>query len=131
MEKDVQNEFKEKSRLTAKALLEKRGLIEQKKNRVIEIEVDELGLFRFRVPDKIDIADCNEHDDSDAVLVYQCCLEPNLKDKELQDGFGCSFPIDIVNKLMLPGEVALLATELTKAAGYDSELIKVIDNIKN
>lgn len=44
--------------------------------------------------------------------------EPNLKDKELQDAFGCTSPMDIVEVIFKAGEIPQIAIECMKLAGY-------------
>ena len=63
--------------------------------------------------------------------VYQACIEPNLKDKELQTGLDCKTnPVGVVRKLFSPAEVEMIATEIGKISGMHHEpgLIKEIKN---
>ena len=131
MEKQLQTEFKAKSRLTAQALLEKRGLIEDKKNKILELEVEGLGVLAFRLPDDEDIREAQDCEDEDVMLIYSCAIEPSLKDAELQAGFGCTIPIEIVDKIFLPGEKQRVAAKLMEAAGFRRDAVKVVENIKN
>lgn len=131
MEELVKSQFEQKARLTARTLIEKRELIQNKKNAKICIEVAELGEFVFRLPTIVDIEDSGALDNDDAMLVYTCCLEPNLKDTELHAAYGVTHPVDIVHEIFLPGEVARISRELVQRSGYGEDAVKVIDAVKN
>lgn len=72
-----------------------------------------------------------EADEGNSYLVYQCCIEPKLKDKELQEAYGCSVPTDIVENLFDPGEIAALSIECAKLAGYGDGSVNIVDTVKN
>ena len=55
---------------------------------------------------------------ADMYLVFECVVEPDLKDKSLHEAYGCADPIDIVNELFLPGEVAGIADKIMKLGGF-------------
>jgi hypothetical protein len=55
---------------------------------------------------------------ADIYLVYQCCVEPNLKDPKLQEAFGCVEPMDVVSEIFLPGEVAAIADKIMGLGGF-------------
>ncbi len=68
-------------------------------------------------------------EDGDAYLVYQCCVDPSLKDAQLrEDGKD---PISLVYDLFLPGEITYIATECLKLAGYDPAAVNVVEAVKN
>lgn len=131
MDKIEKQQFENKAVLTAKALIEKRALIEKKKQGNVLIEVTGLGTFEFRIPDFYDIEDSNANEDSDQYLIYACCTSPNLKDKELQEAYNVSNPMDIVHAVFMPGEEAAISRILVEKAGYGAEAAKVIDKVKN
>ena len=54
----------------------------------------------------------------DKYLCYECITEPNLKSKEVQDAFGCTEPMDVVDIIFEPGEIPQIAIECMKLAGY-------------
>ena len=63
--------------------------------------------------------------------VYQACVEPNLKDKELQTGLDCKTnPVGVVRKIFSPAEIEMISTEIGKLSGMHHEpgLIKEIKN---
>ena len=68
-------------------------------------------------------------DDGDAYLVYQCCIDPLLKDAQLrEDGDD---PFGLVYSLFLPGEITAIASECLKLAGYDPAAVNVVEAVKN
>jgi hypothetical protein len=68
---------------------------------------------------------------SDKHMVYNCVIEPNLKDKELQKEFGCVEPTDIVDFIFKSGEIAAISSYCIEMAGYGKGLKKVDKDIKN
>lgn len=68
---------------------------------------------------------------SELHLVYHCVVEPNLKSEELQAGFGCVEPTDIVSELFRSGEISMIAGEAMRLAGYVKGIEKVDKEIKN
>ena len=59
-----------------------------------------------------------EAGEGDKYMCYECIVEPNLKDAELQEQFGCANPMDIVDVIFAPGEIPQIAVECLKLAGY-------------
>lgn len=124
--------------LNAKELIKKRDLINQKKNKEIQIKVPDTGTFLFRLPTMEDYEDSEAYAKSrkkqtlaNNYLLHACCLEPNLRDEELLKAYGCKDPVDIVDKILLVGEITSIADTLVKKAGFDKENILVVDKIKN
>lgn len=56
--------------------------------------------------------------------------EPSLKSKELMEHFEVLTPIDLINKLFLPGEITTLFNEINKLNGFSDDDEKV-NTIKN
>lgn len=124
--------------LSAKELIKKRDLINQKKNKEIEIEVPETGTFLFRLPTLEDYEDAEAYGKSrkqttlsNNFLIHACCLEPNLRDSELLKEYECKDPVDIVEKILMFGEITSIADVLVKKAGFDKDNLAVVDKIKN
>lgn len=69
-------------------------------------------------------------DEADIYLLYNSIVEPNLKDKELQETFDCIEPSDIISKIFEVGEIPAIAQEILKSAGYGSHIERV-KQIKN
>ena len=74
--------------------------------------------------------DAQEMENGDAYLVYQCVTDPCLKSKELQEGFGCVEPMEIVEKLFDPGEIPQISVECLRLSGY-IDGVKAVDDVKN
>ena len=117
----------------------KEQILNSKKTRkTAELYVKSLdGTITVVAPNRAIITDSAEMggDDGtmgDVYIVYQCVTEPALKSKELQDAFECIEPMEIVEKLFLPGEINAIAKELLELAGYDQNGVrKVTDDVKN
>ncbi|MBY6789206.1 hypothetical protein HYH43_07110 [Clostridium botulinum] len=63
--------------------------------------------------------------------VYQGCIEPNLKDKEFQEGLKCKAnPLGVVRKMFSRAEVEMIATEIGKLSGMyqQKDMVKEIKN---
>lgn len=59
-----------------------------------------------------------EPGEGDKYMCYECIVEPNLKDAEVQKQFGCTNPMDIVDVIFAPGEIPQITIECMKLAGY-------------
>lgn len=80
----------------------------------------------------IEMAQDNARSDkADAYMVYNCVVEPNLKDAGLQKEFGCVEPTDIVDILFKSGETASITGHCLQLAGYGRGLKKVDNDLKN
>ena len=55
---------------------------------------------------------------SDVELIYESVIEPNLKDKDLQQAYGCIAPSDIVPMIFKAGEIGSIATAIMKCTGF-------------
>ncbi|MCW6678158.1 hypothetical protein NH286_03190 [Anaerococcus sp. NML200574] len=127
------------AKLSAKELLAKKNIIEDKKNKKIEIEVPDIGTFTFRLPSIADYEDAQAYGknrdnpgyEQNKYLIYACCLDPKLDDEELMKGFEVKAAVDLIDKLMLVGEVSSIATILVEKAGFDKEALKVVEEVKN
>lgn len=121
--------------INARSLIEKRKLIEEKKKKEFNVEVKDLGVFRFRTPDIFDLDDAQNYGDGkkeDDFIIYTCCIEPKLNDKELLEAYEVTGDaIGIVDKLLLPGEKAAISRILVEKAGYNEESAKIAEEIKN
>lgn len=64
-------------------------------------------------------------------MILNCCVEPNLKDSQLQKEFGCGEPTDIVPLLFQVGEISRIPTLLMELAGFNQNLNhKVVSDVK-
>lgn len=120
--------------LSAKELIKKRKLIEEKKRKEFIIEINDMGQFKFRTPDMFDVIDSQAfkgggHEEE--YMIYTCMVEPNLRNAELQEAYECHEPFDIVDALFLPGEKQAIAQLLLDQAGYKDDIAKVVSEVKN
>ena len=69
---------------------------------------------------------------SDIELIYESVIEPNLKDKDLQQAFGCTAPSDIVPLLFKAGEIGSIASAIMRCAGYGKTIeARIHEEAKN
>lgn len=68
--------------------------------------------------------------EADKYLVYNSVVEPNLKDTNLREAYGVIAPLDIVDEIFEPGEVAGISKEIVRLAGY-GDSVQVVNDIKN
>lgn len=68
--------------------------------------------------------------DANLLIVTNGLMEPDVKNKDLQEHFGAASPKDLTEKLFNGGEIMNLADEIRKLSGYDEE-DKVDEEIKN
>ncbi len=118
--------------LSAETLLKKKDIIKKYKNEKLDIEIEEIGTFRFKVPTDENLSSIEglEPKDQDAYLVYACCESPNLKDENLQKEFGGDLPFEIVKNILKGGDIKKIVTELLNASGYNETKLKV-EKVKN
>ncbi len=124
--------------LTVTDLLKKKEELKQKENQREEIYVPSLDAYiivkkptRSLCMEALSIAQ-NEstQDKADLHMVYNCVVEPNLKDEKLQEEFGCIEPTDIVEKIFEAGEIGSISGYCLQMAGY-SDSVKAVKDIKN
>lgn len=119
--------------LTIKDLITKKDSIKAKKKETMPLYVKSLdGNIIIAKPDRALVLEAQDLPDekADVHLVYNCVVEPNLKDEELRKSFGVVAPDDIVDEIFDPGEVVSIAKELMTFAGY-RDSVKVVEELKN
>ena len=91
------------------------------------------GTVLLKAPKVEEVADATKlaEDGGNEYLIYSCCVDPNLKDKELQESYGVAEPVELVQKIFEPGEIASLSIECMKLAGYSEDSVRPVDTIKN
>lgn len=77
------------------------------------------------------VRDEKQSDKADAYMVYNIVVEPNLKDAELHKAFGVKDPLEIVEKIFEPGEIAQISEIGLELAGYKKGTVSVIKDLKN
>lgn len=90
------------------------------------------GVITIMKPSRDLIYDALDMDtlEGDKYLVYNSVVEPDLKNKDLHKAYKVITPIDIVDALFDPGEVADISKEIVRLAGY-VDSVKVVDDLKN
>lgn len=134
MDKKIKVDLQRNQLLTAKDLLARKNLIARQKCATFEIDVENFGAFKFRTPTIDDIEDAQKFKDGDSqddYIIYTCSVEPNLRNAELQEGFECSEPFDIVEKLFLPGVIPQIAEKIVQKAGFKAGSVTLVEDIKN
>ena len=122
-----------KNKITLKDLLQRKEAIRSKRtNETKSLYIRSLdGVITIQKPDRTLCLDAIGMDqEGDAYMVYNCVTEPNLKDPDLQQEYGCVTPMEIVEKLFEPGEIANIAKESVELAGY-GDSVTAVDEIKN
>ena len=120
--------------LTLKDILKRKDFFKAKNKETRELYIKRLDANI--VITKPDIALCSEcldmedSHESNKYFVYEIIAEPNLKDAKLQEEFGVVEPIDIVDELFDAGEIAGIATEGMKFAGFYGG-VEVVEELKN
>jgi len=91
------------------------------------------GCIVIEKPDRklcLDALDMEDSAEADAYLVYECVVEPSLKNPELQKAYGVVRPLDVVTEIFEPGEIASISKEILKFAGY-IDSVKPVEDVKN
>jgi hypothetical protein len=126
-------------KLTIKDLLAQKAQLKQKKQRTQTLYVESLDAeiviqepSRALALEALEMAqDDMQSDKADPYLVYQCVVEPNLKDPQLQKEFGCVEPTDIVSMIFRSGEIGAISGHALQLAGFGQGVKKVDADLKN
>jgi hypothetical protein len=116
-------------KLNIKDLIANAERLKKRKEETKELRVKSLdGNIVIGKPDRQLILEAMDmkDEDGDLYLVYECVLEPNLKDKELQEAYGVN-GYEIVDAIFEVGEISSISKEITKFAGYGDS----VEEIKN
>lgn len=118
---------------TLKILL---GLNGDEVNQTAEIEVKRLSkltgkkvVWKIRALGYNRLSDMKEWDTAkrNLMTVLEGTVQPDLKSAELADHFGVMTPEEVVRKVLLPGEIDVIAGRIHGLSGYG---INVIADIK-
>jgi len=115
--------------LIKNALEKKKGGRKTKKRFVQSLN----GCIGIEKPDRklcLDALDMDDSAEADAYLVYECVIEPSLKNPELHKAYGVVRPLDIVNEVFEPGEIANISNEILRFAGY-LDSVGPVEDVKN
>lgn len=120
--------------LTVKELIAKKAKIEKRFNETLELNIDGLGVCKFRKITRSDVEGAEKYkfgEMSNEYLVANTMLEPDLTDSELLKAFNSNHNIDLVSKLMTYGEIRNVATKLSDFSGFDDECVQIVEKLKN
>lgn len=115
-------------------LLERKDQLKNKKNQTKTLYIESLDShIVIQKPSRalVNEALSMDGDKADEHIVYNCVIKPNLKSADLQKGFGCVEPTDIVDMLFEAGEVTAISGHSLQLAGYGNGLKAVDKEIKN
>lgn len=62
--------------------------------------------------------------------VYEQTIDPEFKSKELREKFGVKRPVDIVETLLLGGEILMVYQAILKLSGFNKDGLD-IEEVKN
>lgn len=117
--------------VSIKELIEQKELVKARKQQKFDLETS-VGTITVKQPTRALAADSIDMEDSDPYIIVECTVEPNLKDKQLLEAYGCAEPTDIPGKLFKAGEVNAIARKIMECAGYrkdiKSELHEAVKN---
>ena len=119
--------------ISVQELIANKEKIEKSKKDLYDLETS-IGTVTVKQPSLALITEVMglEKNTTDKYLILQTVVEPNLKNKELQRAYGCTEPLDIVEKLFKPGEVYALSKKIIECAGYGANIeAKVHEKLKN
>jgi len=64
-------------------------------------------------------------------LVAACCAEPNFKDAQLQARYGVVGEIELMDKILKPGQFNELMTAVMELNGFSANMDELRDEAKN
>lgn len=115
-------------------LIAKREEIAAKKKNLFALETS-IGDIVIKIPSSkiiADVWDMRSNVEGNQLLILDCVVQPNLKDKELQNAYGCVEPIDIVPALFNSGEITRIAAVILDKAGFNENIkAKLYKEVKN
>lgn len=88
-------------------------------NDLMAMQIDSKGNFDFK-----------KSFDVKALTVAEALVEPDLKNKELQEHFGCSTSKDLAIKIF-GNELTSISDEVAKLSGMEEEIEKIDEEVKN
>ncbi len=106
----------------------------KKNDKPIEIEVDGLGIFKFKkitASEFKDIVD-SDSENKDAELLYYQCIEPNVKDKDFLQRMGATSEPDMVfEKFLQPSEMSQISGIILKESKIIMNTVQLVKEVKN
>lgn len=125
--------------VTIQDLLSNKKRLDDDRNKKIRIHVEELGgemVFKKLSPSEFLEITKDDTADNDAAIIYECCVEPNLKDDVLITNLKVKAnPYEVIDKIMCGESKYQLANAIltnSKLVMEGKEIVKVIgEDIKN
>lgn len=114
-------------------LINKKSAIASRKKELGDLETS-IGTVVIRKPSRALVLEsiAMESGEGDKYLILESVVEPDLKDKQLQEAFGCGELMDIVDKIFESGEIPAISRAITNFAGYGKNLqAQVHGEVKN
>ena len=65
------------------------------------------------------------------LLVLNHTVEPNFKDAEFVKQVGAVYPEQAMGKVLLAGEISVLAEQIRKVSGFEDSLDDLVAQVKN
>jgi hypothetical protein len=94
--------------------------LSEKLNNDVVFKVKALGLDKIKELRETNSGDFNIH------TIIEGVIEPSFKDKNLIEKFGAITPVDLIKKLLVPGEIDDIFYEISKLSGYNGSTIEDI-----
>ena len=64
-------------------------------------------------------------------MIVNATVEPDLRNKELLNHFGCATPNDLVKKLFLAGELGKISETMSSLCGVETSQSEINEEVKN
>ena len=122
-----------KKKLTVGDLIANSDKIKARKNETKELYVKSLdATITVMKPSRATILDSHDlgNEEGNDFLVYECVVEPNLKDPALQEAYSVT-GYGILESIFDLGEVDNIAKEIIVFAGYGADRVSVVETTKN
>lgn len=119
--------------ITVAELIEKKQSI-QAKNKTRYVLDTSVGEIVAKLPTLSTVSDAWDMNTMEAnkYLILNCVIEPDLRNKQLLDAYGCVEPTDIISAIFQVGEISRIATALMKLAGFEGNITSRIHReVKN
>jgi hypothetical protein len=65
------------------------------------------------------------------LLILNHTVDPNFRDAELIKSAGCTTPQQLLNKLLLAGEIQVLSEHIRNISGFEDSIDDLVDEVKN
>lgn len=90
---------------------------------VFEVEAISMSQFEY-----VSEAAGEKGKDMNVMIVIEGTRSPNLKSEELLKKYDCVTPVELINKLLLPGEVSGLYSAISELSGFNTDAVSEIKN---